>query len=297
MEAISFTVTPIGKNFPTSKMLNSWRFKLFGNLHTIDFKVSLLSNKVQLIVDGQPIKEFKQDFNQKLRVPTTIDNRAFEIVSLDSGLELYFEGQPFGAYKGRPSMSKQPTGMYGGNNSPANDTPYQKMASNGVIPTNRPNPGNPYSNPDAFIAGVLNSGPNFAIPTNPPPQTLLQPPLQQQGWGNNSGAWYVPQPRQNQPKVHPFSDSMMQGLLEEANRNQDRGGYNPAPQYPSAPPNYQSLMPNPYQPNQGSSYNRPSFQVTQTCGLETQADNFLEIEPPARKEINQVVVQMVHPRL
>lgn len=287
MEALTYEMVPIGKTFANSKLRNTWKFRLNGRTHQIDLKFSVISQKVELIVDNLSVRTWVHSSHTQLFTAAQVDGQTLEIAQVGQGFELYYQKQPFSYYKGRANS-------LGGTNETSGGiarAPTVKT-TNGSNFFEYPNP--PFI-PNNALQGVLRQSGEFQIPTAPAPAATPQ----------NSDYFGGATPPPAYDYNRPFSNSLLGGILHQPSLGQLGQPYTPGtvgylpgiPTGNSPGTQYGLGGASPVDPyGRKNSGGRRLLKIERTCTLESQADSFLPIDFPVNKESHQLLFLEVHPK-
>lgn len=292
MEALTYEMVPIGKTFANSKLRNTWKFRLNGRVHQIDLKYSVITQKVELIVDNLSVRTWAHNSHTQLFTSAQIDGQTFEIAQIDQGFELYFQKQPFSFYKGRANSLSGSSGSNGTNGAVGRQNSIKTPPANGSNFFEYPNP--PFI-PNNALQGVLRQSGEYQIPIAPNPVPTPRSP----------DFFGVPPQPAPYDYNRQFSSSLLGGILHQPTLaqvnqpyNQGTMGFVPGIPTTNAPVSQYGVgggsPVDPY--GRKNSGGRRPIKIDRSCILEAQADSFLPIDFPVSKESHQMLFLEVHPK-
>lgn len=287
MEALTYQMVPIGKTFANSKHKYSWKFRLNGRIHNIDFKYSVTSQSAEVLINGVSTRKWNHTGKEPLLTTINLDGQQFEIVQIQRGFELFYQKQPFSFYTGGRIGARGNSANTSGNDGYPTTIGIDPTRSwntqySGFIPSNNPNP-NPLEEIIKRNTNYLNgAGQPAMIPPTDYDNGANQ--VGQIGMYNNQSAFSasilnaIMQPHQG-GEINPmYNQGIPTGIPQ--NTNQHVYGVN------------QQVDPAAY--GRQNSSGKRNINIKGSCALESQADTFMSIDFPVTNRSHQLLFDLVH---
>ena len=261
MEAITYSVTPIGKYFANSKMKHTWKFSLNGTLYDINLKVSRLTSKVELWLDNILILKTLFNFQSVFSTEINVSGTIFKVAQVNNDFDLFYHNTPFASFY--PS------------NSHKQSFSKQKIENKNSIPiihtTNLQN---------NLLKGIIAENCSLTSPSPPGLVFTGSPKIQ-------SFNQQIPQKNEDD-----LRDSLLKGILDSVNENYRTS--NPGIPNSYISNNLQKMSVDSFFQQPVSSQTFKPIAISGSCKLENLANNFLDIDFPAKSEKNFIIYSSVH---
>lgn len=261
MEAITYSVTPIGKYFANSKLKHTWKFSLNRTFHEINLKVSHSTSKVKLWLDNSLILKSLLNFQSGFSTEVNVSGTILKVAQVNNDFDLFYNNTPFASFY--PSNSHQQS---------FSNQKIQNENSIPIIPTK-----NLQNN---LLRGIIAENCFFTSPFTPGLVFPSSPKIQ-------SFNQQIPQKNEDD-----LRNSLLKGILDSVNENYRTSN----PDIPNIYilNNLQKMSVDTFFQQPVSSQLFKPILISASCKLENLADNFLEIDFPTKSEKNFIIYASVH---